>query len=237
MFRSRLVFAGCLVLLVVSGFGCRQPVVQKNVAPLPSAPPVIPPTLAVQKQVTPPAPPAKKSSLPDIIYLRGVLNRFAQSTSFRANFSAPVAQAYASGNVEFVRGKGLRGTLDLPGPTRAEVVVLGADVYFRSGTSTWINLGVSSEGKQIAALFQSALSLNAEAIGSALTDTTEITSVTEDPAGCRQYIFLPNATRNAMEICVQNDLPVRISSRVDNQVTQVHYKDFNQPITITAPIQ
>ncbi len=243
MLRSHLVFASCCTLLLVGGFGCRKPGTLTNVAPLPNTLPVTGAPKTVPKQIAPTPPlaattpeaPPKKSSLPDIIYLRGVLNRFAQSSSFRANFTAPLAQASASGTVEFVRNKGLHGVMDLPGPTRAEVIVLGVDVYFRSNTSSWVNLGASSEGKQIAALFQSALSLNADNISDALTDTTEITAILNDPTGCRQYIFQPSATRNAMEICVKNDLPVRISSVIDQQMTQVHYRDFDQPMTIAAP--
>ncbi len=120
----------------------------------------------------------------------------------------------------------------------AEIYLIGSDIYFRSNTSTWQNLGSSNEGKQAIALFRSAFSLDSDGAAQVISDTARMQAITDDPEGCRLYSFTqytPEGKKVGIQMCVKDDLPTRLVSQTESGNVIITYKDFNQPIDILPP--
>ncbi|MBM3204454.1 hypothetical protein FJZ48_00520 [Candidatus Uhrbacteria bacterium] len=256
MSRRHLAFMlSCSCALVLFGFGCKksapvgvvpEPIIHLQPVgtpvPLPKATPPSSATPEPKKpNVTTPSPqtPPAHDDYSDqqIIYLRKVMANLNSASSFRADLTIPSDDNVASGTIEFVRSVGLHGLLSIGGSLQAEVYIVGADVLFRSNTSTWTNIGNTTEGAQVKQLFQSTLSGTDQA-GITISETARFSPTKDDPSGCRLYSFTqytPEGNKLPLKVCVKNDLPVSISSPAAGGTVEIRYRDFNQWITISPP--
>ena len=224
--------------LVLFGFGCKKdrPITQPSIQ-INSSSTAIP---SPKKPSTPtPIPPVATGPSAEVIYLRQVIKNLLQIRSFRASMIIPSSDGTVSGEIEFVRQVGLRGSLSLPGAISSEVYLMGQTIYFRSGTSSWINLSTKPEGQKAAELFQSAFSLNAEESSLPISDRAQILATSDDPLGCKLYTLTQpksvGSGNQQSQICVKNDLPVYLKAPGDQGVVQVTYRDFNADIPLHPP--
>lgn len=235
-------FLGLSALLLFSGFGCKK-----------SPPPFKPQSLDLrvltptQNNAAPHKNPVTESETqkitasqiaPEIIYVRQILRNLTKTKSFRASMIIPTAQGTAKGEVEFSKDKGFHGTLQLPSGTSTEIYALnGNTIYFRANTSSWINMSGTTEGKQAALLFQTAFSVTNDNADTQISDQAKFVSMSDDPEGCRSFSIDQSTvvTPQLFELCVKNELPVRISLPVEQGRVEVRYRDYNQPIDIHVP--
>jgi hypothetical protein len=195
-------------------------------------PAVQPPTKSADQTKTLPTlfvPPVSQ----DVLYLRQVFTRFSKTRSFRADLRIPTDAGQAAGQVTFVRDQGLYGILDLPQDIKAEVLMRQGQIFFRAGTSSWINLSDQPEGKQMLELFQKSLAIDETAVGY-LPDHAVVTAIINDPEGCRLYTVDQSETvaPHLVGICVKNEMPVRLTAETDNGPIEVRYRDFNANLTL-----
>ncbi len=244
----RTIFTPLVILLLVFpllGFGCKKdPVIKPGTNyPVDAAYPVVrkPSTdktaatvTSTQNKTQPVTAPTKKD--PDITYLQKVMENFDAANSFRATLSIPIKDGTATGSVELSRATGLHGKLAMPTNITTEIYLVGSDIFFRANTSTWENLTNTEEGKQLAELFRIAFSVDGSG-STAIPDTAQIMGTGRDPSGCKLYVYTEPDRNGSNQICVKDDLPVRVVSQMDYGNVEVYYRDFNQPITITAPVK
>jgi hypothetical protein len=238
------VLALVIAALAIGGFGCKK----KNESRL-----VIPKPLTVRGAATvpvtelePPGPPRPEDAdgyiPPEVLYLRQVIRNFTQVQSFRATMTVPTDAGTARGEVEFARARGLHGTLTLPTsdvpPT--ELYLIADHVYFRSGTSTWLDLFGTAEGVRVMEIFRSAFSLSPNTTSTFISDSARMTRVTDDPEGCKRHTFtqfVPTGERETMFICVKDNLPAIIGTVTANGPIEIRYRDYNQPVPLVHPIK
>ncbi len=145
-----------------------------------------------------------------------------------------------TGEIEFVRQTGVHGTLHLPGPSTSEVYLIGSNIYFRTNTSSWVDLGSKPEGKKAADLFRSAFSLSDKNASLPISGSAQIISITEDPNPCKLYTFSQNTSddqKQKNEICVRDDLPIRLRTYTAQGVVEITYRDYNAPFDIVSPVK
>ena len=217
--------------LALFGFGCKKmpapkPFVNFENA-LASLPRVTAPQLAATSTHAKPAD-------PNIIYLRSVMKNFDKASSFRADVTIPSPQGNVTGNIEVVRATGLHGTLRFPQNRTTEIYLLGSDVFFRANTSTWSNLGATDEGKQVSSLVRAAFSLSDNESAAVLPDSARVVGTANDPSGCRLFLIASDQP-GTTQICVKNELPIRLISPSPQGDVTANYRDFGKTITLTAP--
>ena len=245
--RTRLpLLIAALLVLTASGFGCKkQDSFRGYIIPHSfTGGQVTSTVVAPPKYVKDPNKPkdVELGTDPSIILLRQVMKNLVSSTAFRADMTIPTAEGTLKGNIEFSRGKGLHGVLHLPSQATTEIYLVGRDILFRSNTSTWTNLAGTPEGIRMASLFGSAFSLQGEGgTSTTISDSVRMKSVTDDPAGCKLYVFEQPIIRTELyettKICVKDNLPQYIRVATANGDISVDYRDFNTSIDIVSPIK
>lgn len=233
-----------LFFLVFAGFGCKKRTTG-TLYPVPSisgggqtATTDVPPIYVKD----PNKPKDQESGThPDILTLRQVMKNLVAAQSFRAKMTIPTDGGIMNGEVEFARAKGLHGLLTLPNQSKTEIYLIGDDILFRANTSSWTNLAFTPEGTRLAALFGSAFSLQGSGTTSTISDSARINSVTDDPSGCKLYVFQQpvagTGLRERVEICVKDNLPTFFRVGTQGGDVEVMYQDFNQQINIVSPIK
>lgn len=243
MRRSRsLLFLVPIFFLVFAGFGCKKRTTG-TLYPVPSI------SGGVKATTTPPVyvkdpnkPKDQEPGLnPDIVTLRQVMKNLVAAQSFRAKMLIPTEEGQMNGDIEFARGKGLHGVLNLPNQSTTEIYLMGNDILFRANTSSWTNLAFTPEGVRMAALFSSAFSLQGAGTTSTISDSARMTSITDDPSGCKLYVFQQpvggTGLTERVQICVKDNLPMFFRVRTQAGDVEVAYRDFNQKIDIIRPVK
>lgn len=237
-------------LLVLGGFGCKK-------QPVPTFHPDLYKTVSSSASAN--AAPQNTNELPanfghipippekadryvpaEIVYLRQVLKNFANADSFRANMTFPSSDGITTGEIEYAKGKGLHGVLHIPGNNQTEVYLIGQDVFFRSNTSSWLNLVGTTEGTRTSLLFLSAFSIGSNASSTYISDSARIIDVKEQPSGCKMYNFTQytvSATKETLHICVKDNLPTFVSVDTKNGGIDTSYRDYNTAIDIVSPVK
>ncbi|MSR85068.1 hypothetical protein EXS71_01335 [Candidatus Uhrbacteria bacterium] len=240
MKKSLTLLAAFIFGLTLFGFGCKKDTAMNKASINSFDQPATTSTQPIKKPTTPTQPtPAAPAPSSDILYLKQVMKNLLQVRSFRASMSVPSTDGTLTGEIEFVRQGGLHGTLNLPGQITSEVYLLGQDIFFRTGTSTWINLSAKPEGKKAAELFQSAFSLNADETSIPISNSARVLGISDDPQGCKLYTITQSKSDGSgpqqSQICVKNDLPVYLKAPGDQGIVQVSYRDFNTDIKLNPP--
>ncbi|MDO8617387.1 MAG: hypothetical protein Q7N87_00610 [Candidatus Uhrbacteria bacterium] len=229
-----------LILLPLFGFGCKTDSNVKRPTTSVDRLPVVTQQPITKPPVTPPPPPSATATSPDILYLQQVMRNLLQVRSFRAAMMIPDPQGTVTGEIEFVRQTGLHGTLHLPLSITSEVYLIEKKIYFRTNTSTWVDLTATPDGQKAAELFRSAFSLSDKNTSLPVSGSAKMISITEDPSPCKLYTFLQNTSENQEqknEICVRNDLPIRLRTFTAQGVVEVTYRDYNAPFELVSPIK
>jgi hypothetical protein len=233
--------------LTLFGFGCKkaQPLA---VAPLPSlfasSTPmvgVLPSPRAGTTSAPTPQGAVRKALAPEIGILRQIMRNLEQATSFHAGLAMQTAEGTANGRIAFVRAKGLHGTMHTSSGEFAELALIGDQIFFRSGTSTWDNLTNLPEGEEVKGLFQDALfASEASSTTPFISNSAKIESTTQDPSGCTLYTFTQSisSVKRRYKICVKNSLPTFISSALIDGTDEmkITYSDVNQPVDLESPL-
>jgi len=237
MNRSRLLIALLLgSSLILFGFGCKKPAAPKMYTDFEAMMPKTP--ALVQKTTAPAAAPTPtKTADPNAYYLREVMKNFDRVKSYKAVVTIPTPDGPVTGNIEFVRTTGLHGLLLFSQNRKTEIYLLGEDIYFRVNTSSWENLSATPEGKQVSVLFQSAFSLGDNGSAAILPESARVVGTANDPSGCRLFLVASDSPQVPLQICVKNDLPVRVTSPASAGPVEVRYSDYDKPITLVAPIK
>lgn len=142
--------------------------------------------------------------------------------------------------MEFSRTEGMHGTIKLTPDVTTELYLIGENIFFRSNTSTWLNLAYTQEGKDLSQLFQSALTLAQDRKENMISESAQLEHKEEDKArGCRRFTFSQlnfSGEREAWQICAAQELPVHIIAPTIGGPAEFRYHDFNQPISIKPPL-
>ncbi|HEU0051407.1 MAG TPA: hypothetical protein VFQ60_05135 [Patescibacteria group bacterium] len=241
--HSFLLLICSLVLLSAFGFGCKKtpPPTQHN-SYLDDITPLTrmvgsKPKQTTQPQAPQPAPVPQKAPDQNLIALKQAVQQFGSVKSFRASLVIPTAAGSVTGTVEFARGTGLHGMLNLPEAIVTEIYLLGNSVLFRANTSTWTDLSGTTEGKQVADLFQNAFSVSDGNADITIPADAQIIGTGTDPSGCRLFIYAARSQAGTTQVCVKNGLPIRFLSQAPLGNVEVSYRDFNQPIRIQSPLE
>lgn len=226
--------------LVLAGFGCKKPEARKDLRnALAQAP-----AFTVPK-ITAPTPSPYKSKgdtegAPEVMTVRQAVKNLAQADSFRATIIIPAPDGTARGEMEFVRGKGMHAGLSFPGAPGAEFYLKANQLVFRSGTSSWQNIGASEQGVQIRRLFQQAFPTVESTSTAFISKSARFTSIKDDPSrNCKMYEFNQytlTGDKQRVKVCIQNSLPIYVSTPVADGDLETTYRDFNQTIPMDFPL-
>lgn len=224
-------------ILIVAGFGCRRPE-PSPVPPLPLSREAQPTTVEDTQEI-PRQPDTERPTPREVTVMREALKNLTTVQSFRANITIPTGEQKAiQAELEANRANGWHGTLTVPGTPDSELYVFGADVYVRSGTSSWTNVGLEGEAARLAMFFTSALAGDEDHPTITVLDSAKILSVNDDPAGCVLYTFSQNATDGSTitaRLCIADKLPTLISVDTPTGPIEIRYRDFNQNIELWPP--
>lgn len=230
-----------LLVLSMSGFGCKEPAAR-----------TVPASLFENSQLSafstpndePPAPIYKSRGLPErgipaeIVEMRQTLRNLGKANQYRASMRIPTPQGIAKGELEFVRGQGFRGMLSINDQFISELYKIKGQIYFRHGTSTWANMTQDDEAKTAASGFEQALAFSTEATSS-LRDSARITKTEQDTAlSCKAYEFWQintNSEKDSFRFCLQNGYPISIKKMTSDGDIEIAYRDFDKPIILTVP--
>ena len=176
----------------------------------------------------------------ELPYLTQVFKNLAGVNSFRATMSVPSATGNQSTiETEFVRGKGIHATLTEPTIDPLELYFVGDNAFYRSGTSTWLNLASTAEGVKAIGVLKAAMSVDPKGeTKTILFSSAIILSVTDEAGGCKRYVvtqYDENGDKQNLDICVKNSLPSTISTISAGGVSNISYRDLNQPIPFNPP--
>lgn len=237
---SRLGFVLLCFTLVLAGFGCKKPEARKDLRTALTQTP----SLNIPK-IAAPTPAAYKSKgdtegAPEVMIVRQAIKNLAQADSFRATLIIPAPDGKARGEMEFVRGKGMHAGLSFPGAPGAEFYLKTNQLVFRSGTSSWQDIGSSEQGVQIRQLFQQAFPTVESTSTTFISKSARFLNIKEDKdRNCKMYEFSQYTLagdKQRVKVCIQNSLPVYVSTPVADGDLEATYRDFNQTIPLDFPL-
>ncbi len=235
-----------LLLLPLLGFGCRKPLAPPSLAwrnsssSSSSLPPSasLPSLPALRPHLGRTPHPDKRPVAPEILYLRQAWHNLLGLKSFRAHLTLPGEQGLITGTIDYVRDHGLHGTLQINDHLTTEIFLRGDQVYFRSNTSSWENMSYTPEGDRLAVFFQIAFPSRSDPHQPLISDSARILETKDDPSGCKRYTFSEYGLgdkKDFTSMCIQNNLPLRVTSYYSDGTTDVQYQDFDAPITLPSP--
>ncbi len=223
-----------LLVLALTGFGCKK--AEPAQAPVPNA-------AAPVNSANPAVPEAAAGVSRDVLYARQVLRNLSQAKSFHASLIVPSASGRINTTLDFNRLTGMLGRIDVTatdGATQtAQLFASEAEIWFRQGTSTWVDLTKTDDGKRFQAVFANAFSYS-DQYQSTVSDTAALVAKTEDrAAGCQRQAFtqkLNDGSTQAFTLCVKQDLPVYLTIDGPFGQIEVHYKDINGSVEVKRPV-
>jgi len=160
--------------------------------------------------------------------LGAVIENFAKVKSFRAKLTIESpGQPKQEATMEIVLPDKFHMTFSGGGGLPAvEMISIGNDAYLKAGP-TWIKQPGSGGG----ALFDPAdISSTISDAGGAKKGGTE----TVDGKRCQVYTYTSGS--DSTEVCVSDNLPLRVVTSSGGAKTTIVFTDFNANITIKAPI-
>jgi hypothetical protein len=182
-----------------------------------------------------PAPQAKVD--PAVAEIKGAMQNFAAAKSFRAQIAAQVAQPSGGVNtIQFLYTFVPPDRYELSSNPNSATRVVGGETFARTG-DTWALLKEWSGDEYAGAnrLFdQKTLNQWNENIGK--TSTVEKTGTeTVDGKQCQLYVLTDTPTGNKTDVCVAENLPLRMVYHFGQLNTTVLFRDFNTNIVLDRP--
>lgn len=238
-----------LIALALGGFGCKKDAavptletrpdfIQGTLDSLPTTPPPTPHVTSTRADV--PADWPDDLPPPQIILLQRATYNLSLAKSFKASLHMPLGDKAVDGDLEFDQQNGLHGILHLPDGASSELFVKDDEILFRSNTSTWQDYSQNAEGQQMADVFRQALSFRQSTSTPLVRDAARLLKTEPHASGCQLYVieqYDPEASeRENFQICLANDLPSFIIRDAGGLTTEIHYRDFNQPMPIQRPV-
>jgi hypothetical protein len=235
MRATHLFLAAGTMSLALFGFGCKKPDQLPDVGVRPSTSAFGTPVLPNAPVAPKPKPKPSAEREVAIANLSKALQALGQTNSFRSQLIAQTPNGSLTGDLEYTKTQGFHGKLRLPGPVDAEILVTDADVFFRTGTSSFQSIKDTQQGMELGQLTRAQFDV-AQATSSIFTADTQLLDVRED-FGCRLFVFERdiNNTTETNQFCVKDGLPIYISSATPDRRLEFRYRDFNQPIQFPKP--
>lgn len=230
---NRTLLAAPLLALALFGFGCRKP--DATQPPVPNA--------ATPSNLPTPASEATPQGVSrDVLYARQVLRNLSESRAFRAAMVVPSANGVINTNLDYNRLTGLIGRVTIPtadGPQTAELYANEGEIWFKQGTSTWVDVSNTNEGKNFNAIFQSAFGYQGQ-FQSTVADNARLLSKDEDQnAGCTRHAFTQTVNTGAEQrftLCVKQDIPVYLTIEGPYGQIEIQYRDVNGSVIVQKPV-
>ncbi len=231
-----------LALLLVSaclfGFGCKPGWNDPFAAQRSQRVSGSPAQLAFMPPVMQETPKANEAELA-VKEVRSALEMLSAATSFRSSLKLPSSNGMTTAVLEYSKGQGMHGTLQVPGPVTAEVYALGSKTYYRAQSGPWEDLTGTEQGSLLTTQLQQALTLTGEEGESPLQDAKQIVEMSMDRSGCRLVVFRPLTAKDPKEtvsVCIKQGYPTFISAQGETAgVVEARYWDFGADIRFTAP--
>ncbi len=230
----------CLLLAGSSlvGFGCKERVDYSAVIPGGvRTPPPPPPAPYVRRQLR------EEGPSPDLVFLRQTLKNLEKTRTYRLRIELPGHTEQGRGELLFSRERGVHASLSTSNVT-AEIYLNPYESFVRYSGQAWERL-ISEEASGLRERIFRTFGFNQESGESLLTlsDSMKITSITDDPAGCKLYAlertyYTPEKQTQRLSICVDGSYPVRISSQGEDETAILRYDRFDDAtILATSPVQ
>lgn len=229
---KKILIAAPLLTLALFGWGCRKPV---KTEPIPNA-------VAPSNAPAPNTEPTPQGISRDVLYARQVLRNLSEARAFRAAMVVPSAGGIINTNLDYNRASGLIGRITIPtsdGPQTAELYANEGDIWFKQGTSSWIDVSNTAEGKNFNAIFQKAFGYQGQ-YQSTVAENAQLISKDEDAnAGCTRHAFTQITNTGAAQkftLCVKQDIPVYLTIDGPYGQIEIRYRDVNGNVEVKKPV-
>jgi hypothetical protein len=163
--------------------------------------------------------------------LAGIAGAYAQVRSFRAQMvlEAPGAPAQQA-SLEVIQPDRQHITYSAGGLGNIEVILIGTDAYYKVGPAPWTRQAVSGINLQ---LFDPK-TINSTVQGLQQAGATRGATATVSGRTCQIYTFTTQGA--SQELCIADNLPLRIISTAGGVKTTITFSDYNASFQIQPPI-
>lgn len=179
----------------------------------------------------------------EVVELRQILANLQRAQSYRSRIRTPASNGNVAAELLFSKRNGLHGILQLADGNRSELFLRNQTIFVRYGSSTWENITGDAEAATIRDQLADTLFVNEDGTsGLLLRDSAKLTSIKDDPAGCKLYaleqtFFQPEKLTQKLEICTKNGYPARIKSVTPQGTVEISYDRFDDAgILAEAPV-
>jgi hypothetical protein len=191
---------------------------------------------------TPGAPPATLSAAPTIAgplasadEIANLASNFGKAKSFKATISQSGGPAALDGTIEYQTPDKIRVSIK-NGALNQQIICLGDAYFFKVNADAWQKAPPNSPNCRVN-LGPADPTILGESLKKATEDKSLSKGSQESVAGKRCQIYLqalPNGS--SFEMCVADNLPLRIISKDTRQTMTILFSDYDKPIDIKSPL-
>lgn len=223
-----------LLVVLLCGAGCRKNTQQPSVTPSDQ-----------QAQVyLPPAPEAETEQARNLRELREALSNFGSAKTFRSKMSVTTSAGTVTGQIDVMKPDRFHGTIETKtsgGTEKNEIIGIGSMMYVNVGNDLWALVKDPAKSKAYTDAFRSSVSEQASILPSVFPNDSIVTKARDAALDCDIYattITPPESTSTplALQVCVQNNLPKRITFSPAAGSATVDYFDYNKLFVIERPV-
>jgi hypothetical protein len=223
-----------LVLCVLFGFGCKKQ--DTRATPISTGSP--------ESQVYLPPPPSPESDqVRNLRELQEALQNFERAKTFRAKLTLSTSDGTVTGQIDVMKPDRFHGTMQASAANgqseTSELIGVGDMLYVRVSADAWAYVKDSAKAKAYTQAFRSSIESQLSLLPQDALDSLQVTKTHDGSLGCEQYstaISTSSSTSAALQVCVVNGLPKRITVSPKEGSATIDYFDYNKLFVIERPI-